>query len=100
MLTRERVIELLQTHSAYLSHEFGVRKIGLFGSFAREHSTDTSDVDLIVELDPPIGLRFMELGEYLENLFGRRVDILTPAGLQAIRRKTVLQSITKSIVSV
>ena len=42
----------------------------------------------------------MELGEYLENLFGRRVDILTPAGLQAIRRKTVLQRITESIVYV
>lgn len=42
----------------------------------------------------------MELGDYLEGLLGRRVDILTPIGLQAIRRKTVLQNIIESIVYV
>jgi predicted nucleotidyltransferase len=100
MLTREQVVESLRLRSAYLAEEFGVRRIGLFGSFAKGLSTDKSDVDLIIEFDPPIGLRFMELGDYLEEVLGRRVDILTPVGLQAIRQKTVREDITESIVYV
>lgn len=100
MLTREHIVELLRAQSAYLAQEFGVRKIGLFGSFAKGLSTENSDIDLVIEFDTPIGLRFMELGDYLEAMLGRRVDILTPIGLQAIRRKTVIQNITESIIYV
>ena len=100
MLTREHIVELLRAQSAYLAQEFGVRKIGLFGSFAKGLRTENSDIDLVIEFDTPIGLRFMELGDYLEAMLGRRVDILTPIGLQAIRRKTVIQNITESIIYV
>ena len=51
MLTREQVVESLRLRSAYLAEEFGVRRIGLFGSFAKGLSTDKSDVDLIIEFE-------------------------------------------------
>lgn len=100
MLTRDQIAELLREQNAYLASEFGVRKIGLFGSFARDMSSDASDIDLVVEFESPIGLRFIELGDYLESLFGRRVDLLTPTGIRAIRRKTIRQDISESIVYV
>ncbi len=100
MLNKEQVVELLREKSAYLASEFGIRKIGLFGSFAKGHSSDKSDIDIVVEFERPIGLRFIDLAEYLEKLFGRKVDILTPAGVQDIRRKTVTKSIAESIVYV
>ena len=100
MLTKDRIVELLQEQNTYLAREFGVRKIGLFGSFAKGLSSDSSDIDLVVEFESPIGLRFMELADYLESLFGRRVDILTPTGIQAIRQKTIAKSISESIVYV
>ena len=100
MLTKERILELLREQTPYLAQEFGVSKIGLFGSFAKGHASDASDIDIVVEFDRPIGLRFMELGDYLEKLFGRKVDILTPTGIQEIRRKTVAQRISESIVYV
>jgi len=100
MLTRERVVELLREQSAYLASEFGIRKIGLFGSFAEGDPGEGSDVDILVEFERPIGLRFVELGEYLENLLGRKVDILTPAGVQGIRRKSIAKSIAESVVYV
>lgn len=100
MLTKEQVVELLREQSAYLASEFGIRKIGLFGSFAKGQPSDKSDIDIVVEFERPIGLRFIDLVEYLERLFGRKVDILTPAGVQGIRRKTVTKSITESIVYV
>jgi len=100
MLTKEYVVELLREKSAYLSSEFGIRKIGLFGSFAAGQPGERSDIDLFVEFERPIGLRFIELVEYLEKLLGRKVDILTPAGVQGIRRKTIAKSISESIVYV
>jgi hypothetical protein len=100
MLTKDRITELLQEQNTYLATEFGVRRIGLFGSASRNRSGDASDIDLVVEFERPIGLRFMELGDYLESLLGRKVDLLTPAGIQAIRSQAIRQEISESIVYV
>lgn len=100
MLTKERVMDLLREQSPYLGREFGIRRIGLFGSFARGEPGESSDVDVVVEIEKPIGLRFVELVDYLEGLLGRKVDVLTPAGIQNIRRAAVIKSITESIVYV
>lgn len=98
MLTKDRIAELLQEQNTYLASQFGVRRIGLFGSASRNLSDDASDIDLVVEFERPIGLRFMELGDYLEGLLGRKVDLLTPAGIQAIRSQAIRQEINESIV--
>jgi predicted nucleotidyltransferase len=100
MLTREKIIELLQANHLFLAREFGVSKMGLFGSFAKGQSDETSDIDIVVEFDRPIGFRFVDLVEYLENLLGRKVDVLTPAGIQGIRIERVAKSIAESIVYV
>jgi predicted nucleotidyltransferase len=67
---------------------------------ARSSSAESSDIDLIVEFQHPIGLKFMEMVEYLERLLGRRVDVLTPAGLRGIRLPEVARQIEESIVHV
>jgi predicted nucleotidyltransferase len=100
MLSTEKVVELLQENQAYLAAEFGVSKIGLFGSYAKGQSSDTSDVDLFVEFERPIGFRFIELADYLENLLGQKVDVLTSAGIQNIRIERIARSISQSIVYV
>jgi predicted nucleotidyltransferase len=100
MLTREQAVKLLQEKRPYLAAEFGVSKIGLFGSYARGRSDEASDVDILIEFERPIGLRFVELVDYLENLLGRKVDVLTPAGIQNIRIERVARSITQSLMYV
>lgn len=100
MLTQQQLVELLRERVPYLASEYGIRRIGLFGSFANGQPSESSDVDLIVEFDRPIGLRFVELVEYLEKLLGRKVDVLTPAGVQGIRRRSIAKSIAESVVYV
>jgi predicted nucleotidyltransferase len=99
-LTKEAILRLLRESYPQLTARFGVRRIGLFGSFARETAQESSDVDLIVEFQRPIGLKFMEMVEYLEALLGRKVDVLTPAGLRGIRLPEVARRIEESIVHV
>jgi uncharacterized protein len=100
MLTRDKLIQLLQRERLYLATEFGVSKIGLFGSYATGQPDETSDVDLLVEFGRPIGFRFLDLVDYLETVLGRKVDILTPAGVQNIRINRVAKSIFESVVYV
>ena len=97
MLTKESIITILKEQYPYLATEFGVTKLGLFGSFAKGTATETSDVDLIAEFDHPIGFKFIDLTEHLEKLFGRKTDVLTRTGLQGVRNKRVAQAITESI---
>ncbi len=84
----------------YYVSEYGVKRIGLFGSYAKGTSTKGSDIDIVVEFEKPIGLKFMEFAQYLEDLLGTGVDILTPAGIESIRIDQVARDITESIVYV
>ena len=99
-LTRDKILKVLREQSSYLAAEYGVKRIGLFGSYARNTPTETSDIDIVVEFDHPIGFRFIELTEYLEGLLGKKVDVLTPAGIEGIRLSGISQNITDSIVYV
>jgi predicted nucleotidyltransferase len=99
-LSKEAILRRLRESYPELTARFGVQRIGLFGSFARGTAQESSDIDLIVEFQRPIGLRFMELVEYLEVLLGRKVDVLTPAGLHGIRLPEVARQIEESVVHV
>ena len=100
MLTREKITDILLEKSQYLASEYGVKRIGLFGSYAKGTPTEASDIDIVVEFERPIGFRFIEFTEYLESLLGKRVDVLTDAGIQGIRIARVAQDIKESIVYV
>lgn len=100
MLTKEKITKILQESYPYLASEYGVKRIGLFGSYAKDVPTEKSDVDIVVEFDRPIGFRFAEFSEYLESLLGKRVDVLTPAGIRGIRIERIARSIKESAVYV
>lgn len=100
MLTREEITKILQENYPYLASEYGVKRLGLFGSYVKGLSTENSDIDIVVEFDRPIGFKFVELTEYLEKLFGKSVDVLTPAGIRGIRVERIAKSIEENILYV
>jgi predicted nucleotidyltransferase len=85
----EQVMEIIRKELSYLREHFGVKRIGLLGSFARGTPRSDSDVDILVEFERPVGFRFMEFADHLEQVLGRKVDILTPPGLQSIRVRRI-----------
>ena len=100
MLSREFIIEKLREELSFLKKEFGIKKIGIFGSFVSETQNKDSDIDVIVEFEKPIGLAFMDLADYIEKLFNKKVDILTPEGIRSIRVEKIAQDIKESIIYV
>lgn len=98
-LTRERILSLLREHETTLK-KYTVRKMGLFGSYARNEARKDSDVDLIVEFEEPTFDNFMDLTSYLEKLLGRKIEVLTPEGVKSIRVKAVAHRIKESAIYV
>lgn len=100
MLTREKVTSILREKYPYLASEYGVKRIGLFGSYAQGVPNEASDIDIVVEFERPIGFGFIEFTEYLESILGKKVDVLTHAGIQGIRIPRIAEHIEESIVYV
>ena len=76
-----KAIEILRDHEQEIKRRFAVRRIGLFGSSIRGEETKESDIDILVEFEDPTFRNFMNLAFYLEDIFSRRVDLLTPEGI-------------------
>ncbi len=77
--TLVEIKEILRSSRGLLADKYAVRSLAIFGSYARGQQQATSDVDLLVDFDKPIGgFAFIELADHLEELLGMKVDLLTP----------------------
>lgn len=72
-----QVIKTLKKELPHLRERYGISKLALFGSFAKGNAKPASDVDLLVELEKPLGFEFVALANELEKSLGRKVDIAT-----------------------
>jgi hypothetical protein len=95
-MDKGEIKEILNADMAYLSREYGVERIGLFGSYVRNEQRPDSDIDLLVEFDSTrsIGLfRFVHLKNYLSDLLGTKVDLVTPAALKPVIGEQILSEV-------
>jgi predicted nucleotidyltransferase len=88
------ILEELNKLKPELRNRFKVKNIGIFGSYARNEETEDSDVDILVELEEPIGLDLVELIFFLEEKLCKKVDLVTTKSLrsefQEVIRKEVV----------
>ena len=94
------VIKVLKKEQLFLKNEFGVKRIAIFGSFAKGTQSAKSDIDILIEFERPIGLKFIRLAEYLDKKLGRKTDILTTVGVESIRIKKIAEDIRRNTVYV
>jgi predicted nucleotidyltransferase len=93
MITRNYILLKLKELKPTLKKEFAVSEIGLFGSFSDGTFSEESDIDLLVELERPIGWKFFSLELYLEKVFNRRVDLVTKSALKEPIKNTILNQV-------
>ena len=79
-LTDGEILKTLKEHSDIL-RKYKVRRIGLFGSYVRREQRADSDIDFLVEFEEPDFDNFMNLIFYLEELFGKKVEVITNGNL-------------------
>lgn len=98
-LTKGQIVKTLKKNDDLLKL-YAVKRIGLFGSYARGTQTQSSDIDFIVEFAKPTYDNLYGLCVSLEKLFKRRVEVLTPDAIDSIRVDEVARSIRESVVYV
>ncbi len=91
MKTIEKIKALLAKHKDELEEKFKVKEIGIFGSFARKEQRKKSDVDILVEFSETIDLfTFVELGDYLNEILGIKVDVVMKDTLKPRIKERIL----------
>ncbi len=92
-LNKNTILQTIAANKQQLE-DFGVIKIGLFGSFVRNQANDSSDIDFLVDIakDRKTFKNFMTLNYYLEDLFGRKVDLITLQSLSPYIGPHILKS--------
>jgi len=74
-MKQEAALKILREHKRGLEEQYGVTRLGIFGSIARDEATDSSDVDVVVEMAPDLFGR-VSLKEELETIIGTKVDLV------------------------
>ena len=91
-MKRDETLRLLQSHKAELIKQFGVIRLALFGSTARDTAIPGSDVDILIAFDgPATSKRYFGTQFYLEDLLGHPVDLVTEKALRPELRPYVEQ---------
>jgi predicted nucleotidyltransferase len=78
MKTLQQMKDVLREHDKELKEKYAVKTLAVFGSYVRGEQTKESDIDILVTFSRPVGFLFIACAEYLEEILGKKVDLLTP----------------------
>jgi predicted nucleotidyltransferase len=93
MKSLEELKETLIQHKEVLKKKFKVKNIAIFGSYVRGEQNQESDIDILVEFQEPVGFLFIHLADYLEEILGARVDLLTPDAIKPNRQRYIMEDL-------
>lgn len=84
---------LLSKNKYLLENRYKVRRMALFGSYARGDQKAESDVDILVDIDPSVGLEFVTLAEQIEELLGLPVELVSRRAIKPNKLKYIEQDL-------
>jgi len=92
--TKDEVLKILKDELPYLREKYGMRRIGIFGSYSRGEQNIGSDVDLLVEFDKPIGFfGFVAVENYIGERLGVKAELVTEDALKPRMKPHVLEEV-------
>lgn len=90
-LTKEEIVRILKQNRELLTR-YRIKKISLFGSYARGEQSAKSDIDFLVEFETPISIfEHVHLITELEQIFGKKVEVLSIKALKPSLSETILK---------
>lgn len=87
------ILLVLEQLKPELSQWFHVQTIGLFGSIVRDDFSPSSDIDIIVDFNRPMGIEFIDLAQYIEQRLHKKVDLVSRRGVRDNYFKAIEQEI-------
>ncbi len=96
MKSLEEIKNILSAHKQQLFGKYPIKSMAIFGSYARGEQNKESDLDIVVEFEDRIGIRFVDLAEEIENLLGTKIDLVSKKGI----KKKYLRNIESELIYV
>ncbi|MCX5898562.1 MAG: nucleotidyltransferase family protein [Proteobacteria bacterium] len=94
MKTRAEILNILKKEMPALNSTYHVSDCGIFGSYVREDAGESSDIDILVRFEKPIGFfKFIELEDYLSEKLGIKVDLVTEDALKPLIKPSIMESV-------
>ncbi|HSV87594.1 MAG TPA: nucleotidyltransferase family protein [Bacteroidales bacterium] len=93
MITKSEILSKLAELKPILYKEYAVKEIGLFGSYSDDSNTGDSDIDILIELEKPIGWKFFTLELFLEKVFNKKIDLVTKNALKEQIKDQILKQV-------
>jgi uncharacterized protein len=93
MISKIDILSKLRELKPELLKDYAIKEIGLFGSFSDGSFTDESDIDILIELERPIGWKIFTLEIYLEKILGRKIDLVTKSALKEQIKDNILKQV-------
>jgi len=94
MKSLEEIEKIINQHQLELEEKYKVKRIGVFGSYARGEQIEGSDIDILVEFKEPVGFVFIHLADFLEEILESKVDLVTPDAIKPNRRRYIMEDLT------
>ncbi len=92
MKSLEEIKRLIQKHKDEVRKKYGVKEIGIFGSYVQGKQRENSDLDILIELEKPMGfVRFLKLEKNLSDITGIKVDLVTKNALKPYIGQRILK---------
>jgi len=93
MKTGKEIEQLLKKNKSVLKQKYKVKDIGIFGSYVKGKQSEKSDVDILVRFSDSIGWEFIDLKEFLEEILGEKVDLVTVNALKPQLKDSILKEV-------
>lgn len=73
---------ILTNHKQHLFRDYPIKSMAIFGSYSRKDQNDQSDLDILIEFNDKIGIRFIDLADEIERIIGFKVDLVSKKGVK------------------
>lgn len=94
MKSLDEIKTIIEAHMDTLRSQYKVKEIGVFGSYVRGKQKKKSDIDILVDFtESPDMFEFLDLEEYLSDIFGIKVDLVTKGALKPYIGKHILEEV-------
>jgi len=94
MKTLKEIEKIIKQHQRELEEKYKLKRIGVFGSYARGEQSEGSDIDILVEFKEPVGFLFIHLADFLEEILESEVDLVTPDAIKPNRKRYIMEDVS------
>jgi len=91
-INKSEILHILESKKDEFFNKYNIKELALFGSYSRNEANENSDIDILVEIEPSFK-NLYNFKKELENMFKRKVDVVTKKSLRSFIKDSIKEDI-------